>query len=146
MMQPVKIVKDPSTLDRLVDFELAKMLKELGLIQFSSNCFGDNIAYQVATGEMVYAHEASVMNGGYVLAPTLSLAQKRLRELNMYVEVTMDINQPFLEEYFEFTIKNKQAVCVLPDDTVTAGWEDYDECLLVALKQAARILLNPEEK
>lgn len=66
--------------EELVSFKTALLAKEKGFNHLKANCFGDNMAYQIDSEKLLFANNASIMNGGYVLAPTQSLLQKWLRE------------------------------------------------------------------
>ena len=80
--------------DELIKFGTAVLAREKGFNHMKSNCYGDNMCYQLPKGELVNALKGNTVLG-YILAPTQSLLQKWLREEhNIYLTIGFgSINQ-----------------------------------------------------
>lgn len=65
--------------EELIKFDTAILAHDLGFNHVKANCFGDNMAYQLPEGDLVWANNANIKSG-YILAPTQSLLQRWLRE------------------------------------------------------------------
>ena len=73
--------------EQLVTYEIAKLAKNAGFNHMKANCYGDNMAYLLPDGELINSLKGNTVTG-YILAPTLSLLQKWLREKHyLHIEI-----------------------------------------------------------
>lgn len=116
----------------LVTFETATLAKEKGFVHMKANCYGDNMAYQLPEGELINALQGNSV-AGYILAPTLSLLQKWLREVH-----NISIIIPFACGYtITFNLLDKDGLCEYPNQ---ASYDTYEEALEAGLQEALKLI------
>lgn len=122
--------------ERLVSFEIAKLLKERGFNYIKPNCFGDNMAYQLPKGKLINANQGNCISG-YILAPTLSLVEKWLRE-------EFNIKISICYTYYQVKHKMMWHIYVLDKYDITRV-NSYDEDYEKLLEDAILKILEEEE-
>lgn len=93
---------------KLVEFETAKLAKEVGFNHMKANCYGDNMAYNLPEGNLINALKAG---NNYILAPTQALLQTWLR-LTWLIELYVKQEASGSDDYeWSYVIKyeNKSA-------------------------------------
>jgi hypothetical protein len=103
--------------EEIVTFDIAVLAKEKGFNYMKSNCFGDNMAYNLDDPTAIPACRANVVIG-YILAPTQSLLQKWLREkhfLDVRVERDYDGWSYLVEEFSQGNKIVKGGSAEMPD-------------------------------
>jgi hypothetical protein len=117
--------------DQLVTFETAKLAFEKGFNHMESNCYGDNMAYQLPEGNLINALSANVV-AGYILAPTRSLLQRWLREVH---NILLFVN------YRQYSVSSCDGYYAhtgldIHDYIAFIQSKTYEECLEIGLKAA----------
>jgi len=119
--------------EEIVTFDIAVLAKEKGFNYMKSNCFGDNMAYNLDDPTAIPACRANVVIG-YVLAPTQSLLQRWLREVHSILVYVM----PELPKGNEFEVVYRS---LKTSDQRIVGWYDsWEEALEEGLRESLKLI------
>lgn len=121
----------------LVSFEIAQLLKEKGFSHMEANCYGDNMCYQLPEGNLINALKGNTVTG-YVLAPTLSLAQKWLREkYQILVEVWHNNHSVLPKSEGRYTVEVGE---MFTDFLTVDKFVTYEEALSAGILEALKLI------